>query len=282
MTEIRPASLAELRAVIGWAAAEGWSPGHDDAALFHGVDPEGFLVACDGGAPVASISVVRHGDGRGFLGLYICRPEFRGRGIGYALWTAGMARLADCVVGLDGVAAQVANYRRSGFIEAGLTVRWEGEVEGVADPGFAPPGAGDLAAMAGLDRAGAGYARPLCLERWVAPAATRLTLAARAPGGAVAAFGTIRGCEGLAKIGPLYARSPEEAERLVRALTAAAPWTGGTARVGLDAPDAAEHATALAGRLGFAPGFETARMWNGAAPARDLARVYGEMSRELG
>src|SRR5690606_33641464 len=115
MIEIRTASAAEVALLIDWAAAEGWNPGLDDARLFRLADPEGFLVAVLDGRPVAGISVVASGDAFGFLGLYICRPEHRGRGHGYGVWQAGIARLGDRTIGLDGVVAQQANYARSGF-----------------------------------------------------------------------------------------------------------------------------------------------------------------------
>ena len=46
-----------------------------------------------------------------FLGFYIVKPELRGQGHGLRLWQAGMARLDDRVVGLDGVIAQQENYK---------------------------------------------------------------------------------------------------------------------------------------------------------------------------
>src|SRR4051794_26606488 len=112
---IRSASRHELNLMLEWADQEGWNPGLSDAECFHAADPEGFLLAFRDKEPVASISVVRYGRPFGFLGLYIVRPDLRGRGYGYRLWQAGMARLEERTVGLDGVVAQQDNYRRSGF-----------------------------------------------------------------------------------------------------------------------------------------------------------------------
>jgi hypothetical protein len=50
-------------------------------------------------------------------------PHWRGQGIGWRLWTRGMARLAGHLVGLDGVPAQQDNYRKSGFTLAWRNVR---------------------------------------------------------------------------------------------------------------------------------------------------------------
>ncbi|MCB1350353.1 MAG: GNAT family N-acetyltransferase, partial [Maritimibacter sp.] len=83
---MRVARADEIGTVLDWAAAEGWNPGLDDAAAFFAADPEGFFVTERDGAPVAAISVVNHAPDMAFLGLYLCRPEWRGQGIGFALW----------------------------------------------------------------------------------------------------------------------------------------------------------------------------------------------------
>ena len=126
--DIRPMSRAELDLAIGWAAEEGWNWGVADAQCFHAADPQGFLMAFCDGEPVASISVVRYEAAFAFLGFYIVRPPFRGRGYGLRLWQAGMARLEGRTVGLDGVVAQQANYARSGFVLAHRNIRFGGDV----------------------------------------------------------------------------------------------------------------------------------------------------------
>src|SRR5262245_45601823 len=111
--EVRTMRRDELDLALEWAAQEGWNPGLADADCFDAADPEGFLIGSVGGEPIGCISVVRYGGNFGFLGFYIVKPERRGQGYGLSLWHAGMARLHDRVVGLDGVIAQQENYRRS-------------------------------------------------------------------------------------------------------------------------------------------------------------------------
>ena len=122
------ATAAEIDWLIGLAAEEGWNPGTDDAAAFHAADPEGFLVARVDGRAVAGVSVVRQDAASGFLGLYLCAPEWRGRGYGRRVWRAGLAHLDGRRIGLDGVAAQEANYRREGFAVAWRNHRYAGPV----------------------------------------------------------------------------------------------------------------------------------------------------------
>lgn len=99
---IRSMAAHELAWVLDQAADEGWNPGLEDAVAFHAADPGGFLLGQVDGEPVGCISAVCYGPGFGFLGFYIVRPAFRGRGHGLALWRAAMARLGARTVGLDG------------------------------------------------------------------------------------------------------------------------------------------------------------------------------------
>src|SRR5690242_8300491 len=116
--QIGTATRAELDLMVEWAAAEGWNPGLADADCFHAADPGGFLVGRLNGEPIGCISVVEYEPVFGFLGFYIVKPALRGQGHGLRIWQAGMTRLANRVVGLDGVIAQQENYKRSGFVLA--------------------------------------------------------------------------------------------------------------------------------------------------------------------
>src|SRR5260370_10628224 len=109
-----------------WAADEGWNPGNTDPHAFFAADPGAFRIGRLDGEPVVCISVVKYGQALGFLGFYIARPQARGKGFGIQVWRAGMARLEGRNIGLDGVVAQQANYRKSGFRSAWDNVRPEG------------------------------------------------------------------------------------------------------------------------------------------------------------
>jgi Acetyltransferase (GNAT) family len=83
---VRQMTEADLKLALDWAAAEGWNPGVHDAHCFYAADPEGFFLGRLDGVPVGCVSAVRYGTGFGFLGLYIVKAEYRGRGFGLALW----------------------------------------------------------------------------------------------------------------------------------------------------------------------------------------------------
>ncbi len=276
--EIRTMTADEFANVVDWAAREGWNPGLHDATCYRATDPEGFLVGVLDGEPVASISVVRYDDSFGFLGFYIVRPEFRGRGLGLAIWNAGLAHLEGCCVGLDGVVAQQDNYRASGFELAWRNVRFMGR----GHDGGGEDRTVDLASLPfetleAYDRDFFPAPRAAFTRAWIdQPAARARGLMEH---GRLSGYGVIRRCREGFKIGPLFADTPEHAEIL---FTDLAGFAGRGESVYLDVPEPHAEAVALAARHAMTVSFETARMYRGAAPELPLRRTYGVTSFEIG
>lgn len=274
---VRPARADEVGLFRGWADAEGWNPGRHDAPCFYAADPGGMLLGELAGEPVATISCVRHGDAYGFLGFYIVTPEYRGRGFGLRLWTAGFARFGTRNVGLDGVLAQVPNYERSGFRTAYHHVRHGGPLAGRSSPGLVRLDAVPFDDVLAYDRQCFPGPRAEFLRLWVDQpegAALGLVREGRLAGYAVAR----RAADGF-KVGPLFADDDPGAEALLLGL---AREVGGP--VFVDAPDAAGHPSAerLVRGLGLAEVFRCARMYTRGRPAVADAKVYGVTSLELG
>ena len=269
----------EVALAVEWAAREGWNPGLHDADSFHAADPQGFFVGVMDGEPVASISVVQYGGGFAFLGLYIVRPGFRGRGLGWALWQHGMASAAGRQVGLDGVVAQQDNYRRSGFRLAWRNVRHEGRGAGraPADARIVPLDTLPFAAVRAYDAPFFPAPRDRFLAGWIAQADAAALGCME--GGVLRGIGVVRRCRQGWKIGPLCADREAVAEALFTALAGQA---GVDEPVYLDLPEPNGAAVALAHRHGLRPVFETARMYTGEPPAMPMDRLYGITSFELG
>ena len=257
--KVRRAHLTELETVLAWADDEGWNPGLDDAAAFQAADPEGFFVALVEDTPVAAISVVNHDADHAFLGLYICRPDYRGKGIGYALWQHALTHAGARTVGLDGVAAQQANYAASGFVLAGATQRFTGMLEPRPDPEISPVAEGDIDALVALDIKTGGVARAAFLRGWLLGTPHRKAVALSDGRG----FAVIRACREGTKIGPIIAPDADTALRLAQAAVAELP--GGP--VSIDLPQANRVLRERLEARGFTLGFETARMYRGTPPA---------------
>jgi hypothetical protein len=271
-------SRRELAVAVEWAAQEGWNPGVSDAGCFHRADTEGFLMAFCHREPVASIAVVRYGRGFGFLGLYIVRSDLRGRGYGYRLWQAGMARLHGRTVGLDGVIAQQANYRRSGFTLAHRNIRYGGQPRIAAHrDARIRVVRGDLTdPLVAYDRAFFPASRQSFLRCWLRP--DRRHAVALVEDGSLRGYGVIRRCRSGFKVGPLLPESDDGAESLFRSLARVARGEP----VFLDTPEPNAAALALAARHDLSPVFETARMYRGPDPQLPLSRIFGITTFELG
>lgn len=277
--DIRPMSRADLEAALGWARAEGWNPGLDDAGPFHAQDPSGFLMGWLGTVRVACISVVKYGNDFAFLGLYIVHPAHRGKGYGKAIWDAGIASAVGRTIGLDGVPAQQDNYRKSGFEFAYGSARWGGALRGLvaARSYVRPVTSDDFDAIADFDRIHFPAPRTNFISEWLAPSPTRQT-EAYFEDGRVRGYGTIRRCVEGWKIGPLFSETPDIAQSLMTTLVTPA----GTDQIFIDVPFPNSAAVEMVRRLGFTPAFETARMYLGPAPRLPLPKVYGVTTLELG
>ncbi|AOI60159.1 GNAT family N-acetyltransferase [Burkholderia diffusa] len=273
---VRTMSASEVAMSVEWAAAEGWNPGWHDAHCFRKADPAGFFVGLWRGEPVACLAAVAYDEHFGFIGLYIVKPEFRGKGLGMRIWQHGMRYLGERNIGLDGVVAQQANYGKSGFRLAYRNIRYEGRVSGIGCAHVAEAADVPFEQLLAYDRQCFPVARERFVSVWIAqPDAVAL---ATIDASRVAGYGVVRRCRAGCKIGPLFADDADVATGLFRALASRMP---GEAIV-LDVPETNLAAVALAERHGMSSVFETARMYTKEAPAIAIDRVFGVTSFELG
>lgn len=276
---IRTMTRDEVDIAVGWAAHEGWNPGRDDARAFYEADPKAFLVGLLDGEPIASISAIAYDETFAFLGFYIVKPEYRGKGYGIAIWDEAMKQLERHNSGLDGVLEQQGSYERSGFTldyrgirQAGVARRNEPRPAGIVPVRELP-----FERLLAYDTAHFPVERTGFLRSWLAM--PRSTALATVRDGEIAGYGLVRECLEGYKIGPLFADDARAAEDLFTALTATLP--EGSA-IYLDTPEVNTEAVRLAERHGMTPVFETVRMYNRGAPSLPLHQVYGVTTFELG
>ncbi|MFM0368584.1 GNAT family N-acetyltransferase [Paraburkholderia aspalathi] len=281
---VRTMSADDVALSVEWAAAEGWNPGMHDAECFLVGDPNGFFIGEWRGEPVACISAIAYGEHFGFIGLYIVKPAFRGKGFGMRVWQHGMDYLGKRNVGLDGVVAQQANYRKSGFRLAYRNIRFQGVVQASAQnvtgsnirSNILNASALPFEQLLDYDRQCFPAARERFLATWLGQ--RDATALAVVRDGQVAGYGVVRRCRTGCKIGPLFADSDEIASDLFDALVARMP----DEVIVLDVPETNPAAVALAERHGMTSVFETARMYTQDSPAVQIERVFGVTSFELG
>jgi len=276
----------EISIAVDWAAAEGWNPGLADDACFATVDPQGFLIGEIDGETAATVSCVNYSASFAFLGFYIVRADLRGRGYGLRIWNAAIAHAGARVIGLDGVAAQQQNYRKSGFELAYANIRYGGTIAAPEAP-RAQINAQVNAEVIALNEIPLAHVEAYDATLFPAPRPAFLRAWIGAPGhvgravmrdGRLAGWGVIRPSREGRKIGPLVADDRAAAEIVLSALLAGA----GGGEIFLDVPGINRDAVALAQDLGLAPVFETARMYTGAIPPLRLERIFGVTSFELG
>lgn len=283
----RIASLDELELLLLWAGDEGWNPGLDDAPLFHATDAGGFLVSTIDEHLVAGISLVKHTSDQAFLGLYICAPESRGKGIGMAIWDEALTLVDGHTIGLDGVADQQENYRKSGFIYHFGNRRYSGVLAipddhlslilNSAAVSVSKATGDDIEAVIAYDAYIGGFERKNFFDAWLKSCRSRSTFVARKDGLVVGVIG-VRRCQYGYKVGPWLADSQFIATKLLHAVSHVTK----NETVMIDIPDINEAAIEIAEALSLHPMFETARMYKGVAPVIDQRRLFGVATLELG
>jgi hypothetical protein len=127
-TEIRSLTLQEAAKLVEWAGPEGWNPSPADAPAFFAADRQGFIGCFVDGELASGISAIAYGETFGFIGLYITRPDFRGKGYGLKVWNAAISRLAGA-----GPSASMASR-----LNRRITRRWAFGVTTAAHAGAAP------------------------------------------------------------------------------------------------------------------------------------------------
>ena len=269
-------NLNDLRMVLEWARDEGWNPGIEDASAFIAADPKGFFLAEVKGDIVAAISVVNHDANNAFLGLFICRPEFRGLGFGKALWDEAMLHAGGRSVMLEGVPEQQGKYAKSGFVSIGKTVRYCGVIPGgdVGGPTLSDEG---IDRLIKVDEFSNGYPRAAYLSQWFKPTPSRKTILLGTDPDRVA-YATFRKCAEGVKVGPFQAFDRDQATALLRSR----PFVSGSEITFIDIPEKSKALTDLVVEMGFKPVFETAKMVKGSPAMTQFPPYSAVASLELG
>jgi GNAT superfamily N-acetyltransferase len=281
---VEPMRADELPTLIAWASAEGWNPGRHDIEIAWLVDPDAFVVVRDGHEMIGAGSVFSYAGAFGFMGLFIVKPEHRGRGLGTALWYRRrelmLGRLqSGAAIGMDGVFDMVPFYERGGFTLAYRDLRFDGVA-----PDDPAPGAGGVVelsvvpwnAIAAYDDRHVAAPRHSFLRRWLA--APESMAVGMVDDGDLVGMAALRACRNGYRFGPVHANTPAIAETLIRSLLARIPG----AAVQIDVPEPNAAGLAIAAALGMTESFGCARMYLGEAPALPVDRIFGVTSFEFG
>jgi len=267
----------EVDIALEWAQKEGWNPGLHDAECFYQADPTGFYAAKLNGEVIGTVSLVKYPVDYVFEGLYIIKPEYRGKGFGSQLQKYALDLCKDRNLGLDGVLSMEKRYADYGLKAAYNSTRYEGKADGQPSKYCKPIEHGDFKDVAAYDKACFGFERASFLECWLFQK-DHTSMLIRNSKSEVSGYGVIRKCHRGYKIGPLFCESEGEAELLYHSLTAAVK--GET--VYLDVPEPNETGVQFAQIHSMLPVFSTLRMYSKAAPELPLNKIFGVTTFELG
>lgn len=284
---IRNMTRAEVDELVGWAAREGWNPGLHDAKLFWFTDPDAFIAADLEGELIGGGAITSYNGEFGFMGFFIIRPEYRGRGFGNALWHARRERLLARLrpgtsIGLDGVFAMQDYYAKGGFVFSHRNIRFRAEIAERRqsslddDKNIMPLTAVPFDQVLDYDRTCFPAPRPNFLRAWISQS-DALALGFQR-NGKLSGYGVVRRCREGCKIGPLFADDASTANALFMKLADFA--AGGP--LFLDVPENNPAAMELVRQYRMSEVFGCARMYLGPPPVLAHERIFGVTTFELG
>lgn len=277
--QIRRMKRGDLDLALNWAFAEGWNPGLHDRDCFYAADPQRFFMGFLDNTPVASISAVAYDEYFAFMGLYIVKPEHRGKGYGLKIWKHALNYLRTRNIGLDGVLSQEKNYQKSGFITAYRNLRYQGHSIKFAlqFPYLIKLNELAFKKILEYDKKIFLSQRSQFLKSWInQPESMAFGYLFN---GELLGCGVVRKCRSGYKIGPLFADNSEIAETLFQALN---NYLSENTLIYLDIPQPNKLALHLVKKYKMEFVFETVRMYNREIPNIPLNKIYGITSFELG
>jgi predicted N-acetyltransferase YhbS len=216
---------ADIPAGVRLCRASRWNQTERDWAQFLEREPRGARVAERHGQVIGTVATIRYEDRFGWIGMVLVDPAARGHGVGTLLLQKGLEALRGIrCARLDATPAGHGLYLKLGFRDEYRLARMQRAAGGVRQrraDAARPMRAGDLAAVAALDRQSFGADRSAMLA-WLfagAPEYARVTEEADALRGY--SFG--RHGHDFEHVGPVVAPDWAAAAQLVAACLAAAP-----------------------------------------------------------
>jgi ribosomal protein S18 acetylase RimI-like enzyme len=275
-------SRDEFDVLVSWASKEGWNPGLNDAEIFWQTDPEGFISAKINDELIGGGSIVSYTGSYGFMGFFIIKPEYRGKGLGAELWFHRQDRLKarlkeDAAIGMDGVFNMQPFYAKGGFEFTHREIRYEGTAHAYQeDANLQEASEVSFEMLANYDKRHFPTRRETFLKAWITqPKARSLVMMENET---ITGFGTIRPCETGYKVGPLFADNETIALKLFQALSNHAVGQP----IFLDVPESNEKAVKMVTKLEMKEVFGCAKMYLGDEPKVASENIYGITTFELG
>lgn len=267
--EVRRLRADELKLAQSLLAPQGWSL---EAAELERVWRLGGAVGAFGREGLVGFLHFLDAPPHRWIGNVVVAPAARGAGVGARMVAEATRDAPRCA--LYSVEKAVPLYLRLGFAPQGEVLAMRAERAPAARAEDAQPASPeDVPAMAALDRRMTGMDRRGLLDALVAAYPARLVRR----GGEAVAYGVAKTYGDVTEVGPVVAREPADAARVLDSLLAASPGPYEMAVHGANA-----RALALARERGFAPTFRAIPMFTGEPPAWRLDAYHAAAGLEKG
>lgn len=234
---------------------------------------------------IASLSKVTYLEGMAFLGLYIVKPQLRHQGYGKYLWDRVNAYIDSytCVV-LEGVIAQINNYKLSGFELYDMTARYRyHQNSSNAKESFTFTDTTfhdhiDFTELLAYDKSVFSQSRESFLREWLKLPGAKQVFAKNKQG--ICGYGQIVKAEEGYRISPLFADNPDIALSIIKKLCI---FIEDNTPVYLDIPGSNLYTKSLVKALKLTRVFETACMYYHGHPAQTCTdKVFSKTTLEIG
>jgi GNAT superfamily N-acetyltransferase len=274
--------LANVQTLVNWAQAEGWNPGPHDAHAYFAADSNGFYGYFHESELIAGGSIVSYQGNFGFMGFFIVKPDYRGKGIGNKLWYERRNKLTkrlkpNAPIGMDGVVDMQPFYQKGGFEIAFRDIRYACQgTQHKIDQHISPVSVADISLIREMDTLCFGFDRWNFLKPWLQlPDLFRVKMIINKR---ISGFAFMRKAHEGFKICPLFAEDQYVADELFKACLNHAEGE----MVYLDVPESNSYAVDLAQKHSGQSMFECARMYYGGTPNIPIKKVFGITTFELG
>jgi hypothetical protein len=277
--KIRQATRDEVDVMVEWARKEGWNPGLHDAKCFYEQDPKGFFVGLLDNKIIATVSAVRYDNTYGFMGFYIVKKDFRGKGYGMKIFRKAWGYLGNRNKGGDGVLENLKKYSQIGLKLAHLNARYQGFGTGNnrKNPSIVKLQDLDFKKVVNYDTQAFGFNRKKFLRRWINQ--PKSFSYGYIENGKLIGYGVLRKCFEGYKIGPLFADNSSCASELFNALIGSISKKD---KVFFDVPEVNKEALNIIREHKMKKVFATGRIYTKGQPDFPLEKWYGVTSFELG
>jgi len=171
LIQIRRMTKSDVAFAISLTDHEGWGNLSADFHRLIALSHDGCFVACRQDKPLGMVTTTIHAD-YAFMGSLIVKPDHRGRGVGESLMRHAVEYLDSfgvACIELDATLAAAPLYRRLGFLDKYLSLRFRRHPDAGATP-CAPPtrktlAAAELDMVIGIDARLTGLDRRAVLAR---------------------------------------------------------------------------------------------------------------------